>query len=395
MQNFIFTSTSVTEGHPDKLCDRISDTLVDQALARDARARILAECAIAPGAVFLSTYATGEPPPDIAATVRQVLAGAGYGNEDFSPGRAAVMTSFGKLSNAATGDTNMSDTEDFGRIPASNNVTLFGYACRQTPNLMPLPIVLAHALVARLDAGRRDGSLAFAHPDGQAQVAVEFRARRPVRIAGVTVIAAPVSKQEISPEELRTRILENAVVPTLQAEAGLPFNVSGISVNPQGDFLMGGPSRHAGLTGRKTGADAYGEFSRHAGTALSGKDPWRVERTGSYAARHAAKTLVAAGLAEECEVQLSYSIGQADPTSIEIDTFGSGNHEDRVLSSALRRVFDFRPAALVQSYGLSRLPAERPEGFFAPLASYGQMGREDLGAPWETLERVEALRDAL
>jgi S-adenosylmethionine synthetase len=271
-------------------------------------------------------------------------------------------------------------------------VTVFGFACDHTPSLMPLPITLAHALARRLFQVGHDGTLPYLTPDGKTQVGVEFRAGRPHRIYSVTVIAAQGREDQPSPRTLNEDVVEAVVEPAFAGQPLAPDSDTHIFVNPEGPFIGGGPALHSGLTGRKNAIDTYGEYSRHSGAALSGKDPMRVDRVGAYAARHAAKNVVAAGLARQCEIGLSYSIGQSRPVSLQVQTFGTGVIEDREIAKRVMAHFDFRPAGIVRDLGLQRQPSRSPRGFFAALAAYGHMGRLDLDVPWERLDRAEALR---
>jgi S-adenosylmethionine synthetase len=270
---------------------------------------------------------------------------------------------------------------------------VFGFASNQTDALLPLPIWLAHKLARRLGAARLEKRLRYLAPDGKTQVAVEFRDRRPQRIHSVTLIASQYETGDPTPARLRDDLIEHVIGPAFCSEALLPDMNTRIFVNPDGPQVPGGPTLHSGLTGRKNAMDTYGEYARHSESALSGKDPTRIDRVGAYAARHAAKNVVAAGLADECEVQLSYSVGQARPVSVQIDTRGTGRIADDEIADRVLRVFDFRPAAIVRAFRLRALPSEVRGGFFRQLAAYGHMGRMDLPVPWETTDRAAALRD--
>lgn len=390
--DFVFNSGSVTPGHPDKLCDSISDAIVDGLLQQDPAARIAAECAIASSVLFVSLFSNTIASLDVAGVARKLVAAAGYRGGEFDADECSVMINQSTLPDYLAPRVDLADADDDAveRVPAQNPVTLFGYACRQADNLMPLPITLAHRLARRLAAER--GALDYLIPDGQAQVGIAYRGRQPVAVHSVTLVAAQRAAGEPPPAKLRDALLERVVMPVL-AEVGLPEQDGmRLAVNPSGAVIAGGPLAHSGLTGRKTGIDAYGDYARASGSALSGKDPLRVDRIGAYAARHAAKTIVAAGLADECELQLSYAVGLAEPVSLRVLTYGSGRLNDDVIAQRIRRVFDFRPGRIARDYGLQRLPADNG-GFYQQLAVYGQVGREDVDAPWERLDRVEALRD--
>lgn len=391
MRDFVFTSESVTAGHPDKLCDRISDAIVDRFLAMDPFARVEAECAVATGTLFLAARFAAAVRLDLPSIARATIAELGYVGGAFDAASCSILTSLAETTTAARLEIDESALDDAGieAIPATHQVTAFGFACRQTAELMPLPIVLAHRLARGLERAR--ASLPWLMPDGKVQVAVEYRARRPARIHALALTAALDPDRRPAPAELEEALRAHVVEPCLAEVEPRPDPATRILVNPGGPFLEGGPARHAGLTGRKTAIDTYGEYARHSGAALSGKDPARIDRIGAYAARWAAKTVVAAGLAESCEVQLSWTIGLARPVSLVVETFGTGRITEEAIAERLARVFDFRPAAIVRAFDLRRLSARNPDGFFARLAAYGQVGRTDLDLPWERLDRVEAL----
>ncbi len=383
MQNFVLTSTSVTDGHPDKLCDRISDAIVDAFLARDAAARVNAECAIASGIVFLATHSAASSHVDFPGVVRSVLNETGYREAEFNAETVTV------LSSVAPARADASSRSSAGGASAIVNATLFGYACRHTPEMLPMPIALAHDMVRRL-CDLRSGEFDVLHPDGQAQVAVRFIDRKPVAVEAVTLSTAFRQHARLPSglsEELRKRVVE----PTL-ARAGISLcTEANVAVNPDGGSAVGGPLRHAGLTGRKNDIDTYGGFSRHSGAALSGKDPSRIDRIGAYAARLAARMVVAAELATECEVQISYCQGRTRPVSVEIDTFGSGRVPDDRIGSALRAAMDFDAAALMSVLRLAERPREGGGRFFTNLAAFGHMGRMDLDLPWEVAGPIDSL----
>jgi S-adenosylmethionine synthetase len=284
----------------------------------------------------------------------------------------------------------MNETE-LDRVVAGHQLSMFGYACRQTPELMPLPIVLSHALARRMSDSRKEGHLASLIPDGQAHVAVEYRDRRPARIHSITLIAGLEEGRGPSPAELEHLLLTQIVEPVFSRRELRPDEDTAIFVNPEGPIPVGGPVAHAGLTGRKGAVDCYGQYARCSDAALSGKDPSRIDRVGAYAARYAAKNVVAAGLADECEVQLGYSVGSARPVTLQVDAFDTGRVSEGEIVERLRVAIDFRPAALVRDLGLRDLPLQR-QGYFRKLAVYGQMGRPELDPPWERTDRAEHLR---
>lgn len=392
--DFIFTSESVTKGHPDKLCDQVSDAIVDHFLRMDPNAGIIAECAVASGVLFISAHYAAPATPAITDIARGVIRGVGYSPEVFDADACTIMTSFMDHSRRDYRPLDLETMDEAGidRLSARHQVTVFGYACGQTRVLMPLPIWLAHRLAERLDSADVGTALPYLLPDGKTQVAIEYRGCEPARIHSITLVASQTDAGAASPEQVRRDLVEQVIEPVLAQEKLSADEATRIYVNPEGPFIGGGPAAHSGLTGRKTGIDTYGEYARHSGAGLSGKDPMRIDRVGAYAARHAAKNLVAAGLARECEVQLSYAIAAARPVSVRVRTFGTGEVEEAVLAARLAEVMDFRLGAIVRDLGLRRLPGERPEGFYQRLATYGQMGRVDLDAPWERTDRVDALR---
>jgi S-adenosylmethionine synthetase len=394
MRDFVFSSESVTDGHPDKLCDRISDALVGQYLRRDRLARVNVECAVSTGILFVAVKAASTATVDIPFAAREVIEAAGYHLDGFNARDCTVMTSFSEVNGRQAPRVDEDDLPEAGldAVPARDQVTVFGFACNQTESLMPLPIWLAHRLARRLSDARRDGSIAYLLPDGKTQVAVEFRDRRPLRIHGITVLATQRDVGSASPARLRDDILAQVVAPAFADEPLRPDRETRVDVNPEGIVVGGGPALHSGLTGRKTAVDTYGEFARHSGAALSGKDPSRIDRTGAYMARYAAKNVVAAGLASECEVQLCYSVGVSRPVSIHAETFGTNTIDEREIEERVRRTFDFRPAAITRALRLRALPAEQPDGFYIQVAAYGHVGRTDIALPWEHIDRVEMLR---
>jgi S-adenosylmethionine synthetase len=391
--DYISSSESVCAGHPDKLCDRISDEILDRILQQDPASRVVAECAVSSGVIFLATRCASAARIDLAETARRVVRETGYPPEDFDAEECTVMTSsLGLLpEHYPTIDVAELDGYAIEQVLPGNQVTVFGFASAQTPELMPLALVLAHRLARRLDKVCRDGELSYLVPDGKSQVAVEYRARRPLRLHSITLSACQSRTSLVRDTRLRDDLIQAVIEPVLAEQPPALRDGVEIYINPEGPFIGGGPAIHAGLTGRKTAIDTYGEYARHSGAALSGKDPLRIDRAGAYIARYAAKQVVAAGLAEDCELQLSYAVGRAQPISVHVDTFNTGRIPDDAIVRRILTTFDLRPAGIVRTLDLQYLPRRRG-GFYPHLAVYGQMGREDLQAPWEGLEHVEALR---
>jgi S-adenosylmethionine synthetase len=390
-RNFVFTSESVTSGHPDKLCDQISDAIVDRYLAEDPTSRVIAECAVASGILFLAVHFASRAKVDLPEVARAVIEDVGYVGEGFNARDCTIMTTLQELpAPLPDGRLNAADPD---RVMAQQSVTVFGFACNHTPTMLPLPIHLAHKLARRLDLARLDGHLPYLAPDGQTQVGVTFRDRTPQRIYSVAIVTSQWEGRAVAEARLREGVMEHVVMPAFQDEVIALDGRTQVAINPAGLVIGGGPALHAGLTGRKNAIDTYGEYCRHSGAALSGKDPGRIDRIGAYAVRHAAKQVVSAGLARECELAVSYSIGKARPVSVYAQTFGTGVLPDGILSARLERHFDFRPAAIARRFDLQRLPEQHPAGFYRKLAVYGQMGRLDLDPPWERLDEADALRE--
>ncbi len=390
-KNFIFTSESVTEGHPDKLCDRISDAIVDRFLERDPFARVIAECAVSTSIVFIAARFAADRSVDCQKVARKIISESGYDHDGFSASRCSIVTSLSELPSDKKRKIDERELTDrqIDRYAVKNQATVFGYACNQTPALMPLPVWLAHRLARRLSAVRKDGTLPWLCSDGKTQVAIEYKNGKPKNVHSITVIA---SQDESGPgiKKLSADIQEAVIGPVFKDEQVRPGKQTRIFVNPDGLFVHGGPSVHSGLTGRKGGIDTYGEFARQSGAALSGKCPIRIDRVGAYAARYAAKNVVAAGLAEECEIQLSYSIGAAQPVSIQVETFGTGSLPDEAIAERVAQSCDFRLAGIIRQFSLRFLPAANG-GFYQNLAVFGHMGRTDLDPPWEKTDIVEKL----
>lgn len=395
-KDFMFTSESVTEGHPDKLCDQISDAIVDRFLQHDPCARIIAECAVANAIVFIAARFASTVTVDFPNIARQVIAMVGYDQRSFNSKTCSIVTSLTELPSyeeCLFPERELSD-EEIERIPVRDQVTVFGFACNQTPAFMPLPIWLAHRLARRLSSVRLQKILPYLAPDGKTQVGIEYRNRLPSRIHSMTVIASQNQAGEPDFGKLREEIREAVIDQVFTDEAIKPDARTQIFINPDGPFIVGGPSIHSGLTGRKNAIDMYGEYARQSGAALSGKDPLRIDRVGAYAARYAAKNIVAAGLATECEIQLSYTIGQSRPVSVQAETFGTGRIPDEEIAALIERHFEFRLAGIVQQFKLRRLPMAVKGGFYRKLAAYGHVGRMDIGLPWEVTDKVPLLRDS-
>jgi S-adenosylmethionine synthetase len=392
-QDFMFASESVTEGHPDKMCDQISDAIVDRFLQQDPFAEVSAECAVSKGILFIAARFRAEATVDIPDVARQVIGQIGYERDDFNARSSTVMTSITSLplDGRWLRDERELASRELDEVPARQMANAFGFACRDTASLMPLPVWLAHKLARRLAAARLRWQTPYLAPDGKTQVGVEYRNRRPARVHSITLIASQVDRAAASEKRLRDDLMQAVVEPAFADEAIRPDDRTLVVVNPEGPVVPGGPTWHSGLTGRKNAIDTYGEYSRHGESALSGKDPMRIDRTGTYIARFAAKQVVAAGLADECEVALTYAIGQAQPASVQVETFGSGRIGDQEIAERLRQQVDFRPAAIVAQFNLRRLPALVRGGFYKRLAAYGQVGRMDIGLPWEATDRAVSL----
>ncbi|MFM2006198.1 MAG: hypothetical protein RLZZ09_1853 [Pseudomonadota bacterium] len=392
--DFLFTSESVTDGHPDRLCDSISDAVVDRFLQKDPYSRIVAECALSKNVLFLAARFATNANVDIPEVARTVMSEAGYHEEDFDAANCSVLTSLITMradQRAQADEKDLSDAE-LDQLTVHSQVSVFGYACTQTPELMPLPISLSNRLAAALSKARKSRPLGFLSPDCTVQVGVGYQNGTPARIAGITIIAGSVTREAIDAAELRAR-LQNDVIEPLFAGDPIPLDESTeIHINPRGGFPKSGPGSHSGMTGRKTAADTYGAYARHNGSALSGKDPSRIDRVGVYMARYAAKNVVAAGLAQECEVQLSYAIGHAGPVSLQVQTFGTGTLDDAVIAERLRQCFDFRLGVIIRDFNLRHLPSQLKPGFYQQLPIQGHLGAPGLKLPWEMTNRAHQLK---
>ncbi len=402
MTRHLFTSESVTEGHPDKICDQISDTILDAHLSQDPKSRVAAEVVVNTGLVLVTGEITSKSKVEYAKLVRQKIAEIGYteANNGFSANSCAVLVALDEQSpdiaqgvNAAQECREQGSQDDWDAIGAGDQGIMFGYACKDTPELMPLPISLAHRLARQLTIARKTGKLPYLRPDGKTQVTVVYENGQPVGID--TILISTQHTEEISQSEIYQDLWPVVVEPSFAEINIKPSEYTRFLVNPTGKFIIGGPQGDSGLTGRKIIVDTYGGYSRHGGGAFSGKDPTKVDRTAAYACRYIAKNLVAAGLADKCEVQLSYAIGVAKPVSIFVETFDTGKLPQADLLALIEQNFELRPAGLIHAFNLQFLPHERSGRFYQDVAAYGHFGRTDLDLPWESLDKVAALKEAI
>jgi len=387
MEKMLFTSESVTEGHPDKICDQISDAVLDAILAEDPQARVACETAVATGLVLVFGEISTDCYVDIPKIARQTISDIGYtrAKYGFDFETCAVLSSIDEQSqdiaagvNAALESRSGCEAQEIG---AGDQGMMFGFACDETPEYMPMPIALAHRVTRKLSEVRKDGTYNYLRPDGKSQVTVEYRDDRPYRVD--TVVISTQHSPDVDNDNIETDMIEGVIKQVIPAE--LIDSETKYYINPSGRFVIGGPQGDAGLTGRKIIVDTYGGYARHGGGAFSGKDPTKVDRSAAYAARYAAKNIVAAGLASKCEIELAYAIGVAHPVSVMVESFGTGTVSDERLGQLVQEVFDLRPACIIEMLDL-----QRP--LYRQVAAYGHFGRDDLDLPWERIDKVEELK---
>ncbi|HLP88434.1 MAG TPA: methionine adenosyltransferase [Nostocaceae cyanobacterium] len=410
MSRYLFTSESVTEGHPDKICDQISDTILDTLLAQDPSSRVAAEVVVNTGLVLITGEITTKANVNYVNIARKKIAEIGYTDavNGFSANSASVLVALDEQSpdiaqgvNTAQETRTKTSEELFDSIGAGDQGIMFGFACNETPELMPLPISLAHRLARRLSVVRKTGNLPYLRPDGKTQVTVVYENGKPVSIDTIlistqhTATIGDITDEAAVQAKIKADLWSAVVEPVFSDIKVKPNQETHFFVNPTGKFVIGGPQGDSGLTGRKIIVDTYGGYSRHGGGAFSGKDPTKVDRSAAYAARYVAKNIVAAGLAEKCEVQLSYAIGVARPVSILVDTFGTGKVDDDTLLAVVKQNFELRPAGIIAAFNLRNLPSERGGRFYQDVAAYGHFGRTDLDLPWEQTDKVDVLKKAI
>ncbi len=409
-RRYLFTSESVTEGHPDKICDQISDTILDALLTQDPSSRVAAEVVVNTGLVLVTGEITTKANVNYVNLVRKKIAEIGYsdGDNGFCANSCSVIIALDEQSpdiaqgvNSAQEIREQDSEELFDSIGAGDQGLMFGFACNETPELMPLPISLAHRVARRLAAVRKTGQLPYLRPDGKTQVTVVYEDGRPVGIDTIlvstqhTATIGEISDEAAVQAKIKQDLWSAVVEPAFVDIDIKPDEQTRFLVNPTGKFVIGGPQGDSGLTGRKIIVDTYGGYSRHGGGAFSGKDPTKVDRSAAYACRYAAKNIVAAGLAEKCEVQLSYAIGVARPVSIFVETFGTGKVDDDTLLELVKQHFELRPAGIIHAFALRNLPSERGGRFYQDVAAYGHLGRNDLDLPWERTDKAELLKQAV
>ena len=409
-RNYLFTSESVTEGHPDKICDQISDTILDAILTQDPLSRVAAEVVVNTGLVLVTGEITTKAQVNYVDLVRKKIAEIGYVHAEngFSADSCSVLVALDEQSpdisqgvtSAQEQRENLSDSE-LDKIGAGDQGLMFGYACNETPELMPLPISLAHRVSRRLAEVRKQGDLSYLRPDGKTQVSIQYEDGKPVGIDTILVSTQHtetidnLSENSAVQKKIKEDLWSKVIQPVFADLELKPNDKTRFLVNPTGKFVVGGPQGDSGLTGRKIIVDTYGGYSRHGGGAFSGKDPTKVDRSASYACRYVANNIVAAGLADKCEVQVSYAIGVARPVSVFIETFGTAKVDEDALLKIAQEHFELRPAGIIQTLNLRNLPQERGGRFYQDVAAYGHFGRTDLDLPWEKTDKVEQLKDAL
>ncbi len=412
LKNFLFTSESVTEGHPDKVCDQISDAILDEFLTKDPKSRVAAETTVTTGMALVCGEITSNCYVDIPSVVRNTIKSIGYNGEEgggFDYKTCAVLTSIDEQSSDIAGGVNKaletrSDNSDTSKdetldIGAGDQGIMFGFACDETPELMPLPISLAHRLALQLSKVRKDRTVNYLRPDGKSQVTVEYVDGKPARIDTIVISTQHdpeingVSDNQKIQQIIREDMIKYVIEPVFANDAIKPDSTTKYLINPSGRFVIGGPQGDAGVTGRKIIVDTYGGYARHGGGAFSGKDPTKVDRSAAYAARWVAKNIVAAGLASKCEVELAYAIGVSRPVSILVDTFNTGKIDDECLAKLVEKNFDLRPAAIIKQFDLRNLPAKNGGKFYQKLAAYGHIGRTDFDVPWEDTSIASKLKE--
>jgi S-adenosylmethionine synthetase len=406
-RRYLFTSESVTEGHPDKICDQISDTILDALLQQDPASRVAAEVVVNTGLVLITGEITSKAQVNYIDLARAKIAEIGYTDADngFSANSASVLIALDQQSpDIAQGVNDAQESQDssdsFDKIGAGDQGIMFGYACNETPELMPLPISVAHRLARQMAAVRKNGQMSYLRPDGKTQVTIAYEEGQPVAVDTILLstqhdpIVTGISDDLGIQQKIKDELWKQVVEPVFAELAIKPDAATKYLVNPTGKFVIGGPQGDAGLTGRKIIVDTYGGYSRHGGGAFSGKDPTKVDRSAAYACRHVAKNIVAAGLADKCEVQLSYAIGVARPVSVLVDTFGTGKIADDLILDLIEKHFELRPAGILAAFSLRKLPKDRNGRFYQDVAAYGHFGRNDLDLPWEKTDKAAALKAA-
>ncbi|MEC4985948.1 MAG: methionine adenosyltransferase [Oscillatoria sp. PMC 1068.18] len=409
-RRYLFTSESVTEGHPDKICDQISDAILDALLTQDQNSRVAAEAVVNTGLVLITGEISSEAQVNYVNLARKKIAEIGYNDADngFSANSCSVLVALDEQSpDIAQGVTTAHEQrekmseDELDSIGAGDQGLMFGFACDETPELMPMPISLAQRISRRLAAVRKTGQLTYLRPDGKTQVSVIYENGQPVGIDTIlistqhTATIGEITDGVAVQNKIKSDLWEAVVEPVFADLEIKPDADTRFLVNPTGKFVIGGPQGDSGLTGRKIIIDTYGGYSRHGGGAFSGKDPTKVDRSAAYACRYVAKNIVAAGLAQKCEVQLSYAIGVARPVSIMLETFGTGKIDEEELLELVKKNFELRPAGIIQEFNLRSLPAENGGSFYQKVAAYGHFGRTDLDLPWERLDKVDVLKEAL